>query len=607
MKIRYTPPTTTGSPTAYYLTNAKITKFATENQFESNDFNRSGRKHQFEGTAVLVGTTATTLSDIAWNLNKPRGLLEIDFTDTGSTYTKIVEGGDGGNGVEDARNGPIPSIQITEIIGGTTSAAVVSFSFTYFGCGDTRIQRFEMNVSQSIDQAGMVKMVKNGTLVVSGKYINKNTPVKFATTTTVPTVPTNDDVKDYGASPDLYRNLIVGKPLPRFVRVSQNFSMDSSLRTLTFSVEDQMVYRELSYPVMVGTASFSYERSLGSDNGLMGTKTFNCSYQGEMDTPPQDLLKVAIEASSARIDWANDFIQSVSVKEPNIYEKNVVELQVIALGSGADKIDPKVISMMFTDPHPTGASVKFSSAYPSNGDYLTTIDGLKWDPCLVPDVVQDIVDSNTDDESTKGERTITVTDSGAPIEKPDNTDPVTTPINPDTGIPDNNSIKHYEAAMDYETEDSGCDFLETVGGESEYPFQFHLPKVYITQTVKMISTTQNCPIPWEDTGEPSLLWKQKISVKSASVDASGKPIYAIVATRSARVQTSRSENSYLQSTSGSSVASFVSTATGQGMQRRVYAPASIRSPRSPYTQDLSYTTTTDDITHGDPRRTDYIR
>lgn len=608
MNLRYIPPYT-NTEVIYYLVNAKITKFTTDNIYEGNDFNRSGRKHVIEGTSVLQGTTSVNLSDIASALNRPRGLLQIDYGS--GIYSTLADGSDSQSNHQDARNGPLPSVQVSEIIGNTTSALLVSFSFTYFSCGDTRIQRFEMNVSQSIDQNGFVKMTKSGSLVVSNKQLtaDKRTPMVKETGMNV-TVPNpyayTVSAEGFGSSPDLYRNLVVGRPNTWFVRTRQDFAIDSSLKTLTFTIEDEMVFREFSYPVMSGTASFTYERGLDG-TALLGTKTFNCTFEGEKDTQPQALLAVACEASQSRIDWAKDFIQSITVREPNIYGKNCVELQVIAKGQGNDTIDPKVVGTMFTDPHGTAATTgvltvtKYTSAYPQYSKYINTTTGFKWDPCLVPEVITDIVTAPVVDptENQSPRNVFTAEDDGkgtlTPI--PDATD------DSDNGMPKEGSpIKHYDAETHYETIDTGCGYLETVGGEKQFPFQFKLPVVIATQTVKMVSMSASIPIPWEDINEPSVVISQKISVKSAAVDASGKPTFAIVATRSLQIQTANSFNTRLIGTTS------LSAVAGGSMARRVYSPLSIKTPRNPYSKDWFQNTTTDARnSNGDGEPLDYIR
>ena len=126
MRIMYTPTTSIGP---IVFDNVKITKFAVDNLYEGSDFNRSGRKHVMEGTATLTGTTSTNLDIITMNLNRPRGRLKIDYGD--GTFVTLIESSDNaGDGPADARNGPIPSVQITEIIGSTISTLLLNFSFT---------------------------------------------------------------------------------------------------------------------------------------------------------------------------------------------------------------------------------------------------------------------------------------------------------------------------------------------------------------------------------------------------------------------------------------------------------------------------------------------
>ena len=341
----------------------------------------------------------------------------------------------------------------------------------------------------------------------------------------------------------------------------------------------------------------------------MGTKTFNCSFEGEKDTQPQALLAVACEASQARIDWANDLIQSIQVREPNIYGKNCVELQIIAKGQGAGTIDPKVVGTMFTDLHGTVSGgiltvTKYTSAYPQYSEYLNTTTGFKWDACLVPAVISDIVTAPVTDETENqsARNVFTAEDDGkgtlTPI--PDETD------DSDNGMPKEGSpIKHYDAETHYETIDTGCGYLETVGGEKQFPFQFKLPVVIATQTVKMISMLATIPIPWEDIDEPSVVISQKISVKSAAVDASGKPTFAIVATRSFQIQTANSFNTRLIGTASSLTSA---AASGGSMARRVYSPTQIKTPRNPYSKDWYQNTTTDARgSNGDGEPLDYIR
>ena len=593
MRIRYTPTTAIG---AIVFDSAKITKFAVDNLYEGSDFNRSGRKHVIEGTATLTGTTSTNITTITMNLNKPRGKLEIDYGN--GTFVTLMDNCDGvGDGPFDARNGPIPSVQIAEIVGATTSTILLNFSFTYFACGDERIQRFDMSVQQSIDHAGFIRLTKTGTLCVSAAHFADELDVPVPTSafvfldddTALPNpVALRDTANQYAPSPDLYRNMVAGSPPPMYVRKSQDYTIDSSLRTLSFTVVDEQVHRSFPDPVIAGTASFSYERALG-ETSMLGNKIFNCSFEGQTNEPPQLLLDAACEASRARIDWVNDLIQSITVREPNLYGKNIVELQIIALGTGTEFVDPKVVSMIFSRNLGRHTIYDYVKAYPYNGLYVNSVTGFIYDPC-VPSIIASIISApNPDDQGT-----ITLT------EIPDDTTGGEIPTDDapqvDEGMPTVlGPIKHYEAETSYQTVNTGCGFMETVGGEHQFPFQFKLPKVLATQTVKMVSLSNEIAIPWERIYEPFVVVDQNIVVKSAALDAAGKPMYAIVATRTLQIQTANSENTYR-----------VAAGAEGGMSRRVYSPMVAVTPRNPYNKGLCVAVTTDAQSPGTPARVDYI-
>lgn len=584
MKLRYTPP----GQSAVTLTGVKLTRFNVENLYEGETFNRSGRKQTIEGTAYIEGnpftSTSGAIDTIRNNLNTPRGLLELQFDDAPSTWYVLADGSNSSNAaIRDSRNGPIPSVNVTDIHGGATAAVtLVSFTYTFFGCGGTRIQRFEMTVSQSIDEAGFITMTRSGVLAISAAgTATSSTPAVVTNPEVVPTVPQNGTVSpDPGPSPDLYRNIIAGRPADGFRRTKQDFALDSTLRNLTFTIEDQMVFRELKYPVMMGDASFTYERSL--DNPL-GSKNFNATFEGESSTHPSEILKVAVEAASTRIDFENDLIQSITVKEPSIYGRNKIELTITALGQSEEAVDPSLIRDMFADPHQSGVT-KYVGAYPSNGVLIDKVTGFVFDPCQLPDYIQTIITENPGDANNGDPIEVNVAIADATITRPDGTT-VTTPLATDPSIPNlDNSIKHLETETVYDHTDSGLDYLETCGGIVQFPFQTRLPTVIVRQTVRMVATRQNPPIPWENLREDGVVLSQQIAVKSASVDASGKPTYAIVAVRAVRIKTSTSLNTIRLSGADSS---------GSNTDRRVYAPAQLPAPRSLYASGEQYTSTGD--------------
>lgn len=561
MNLRYTPPN--GNPVT--LNNVRISSFNTENLYDGDAFNRSGRKHDISGTAIISGNPLASSSgaiDVIRNsLNAPRGKLELEFTSQSGTWYVLADGSDA-TVAPDARNGPIPNVNVSRIEG-THSAAVtfVSFTYTFWNCADTRIQQFSMSVSQTIDEAGFVTMTRSGTLRISAKAFSGSPSI--ATVSNPQQVPTVQNT-DVGNSPDLYRNLVAGKPGPYFRRISQTYTLNASLTTLEFSVEDQMVFREHKYKVMMGDASFTYERGL--DN-MLGTKNFSAQFEGEPGTDPAELLAVAVEASMARIDYKKDVIQSISVREPNIYSRNRVELTVVAKGQGTDKPDPTIIRQMFTDPHTTGVT-KYASAYASGGSHLETVDGLRWDPCIVPSIIATIIEPNPED-SGQGETDLNVAGDGgdAPIEDTAGNTP-TTPIEDDDGIDTtDNFISHLTSTQTVDVQDTGMMFLEATGGSSQWPIQFRLPRVVVTQEVRYVTISQSTPIPWPVVDDAFVVESQTVTVNHAPPDASGKPTFAVVARRQVVVQTSVGPNRLIRE---------------DVVPRIAYAPESIPQARGLY-------------------------
>lgn len=169
MNLKYTPP----GGNAVTLNNVRITSFTTENLYDGEAFNRSGRKHEISGTAIIAGNPLAggsgAIDVIRNSLNAPRGKLELEFSSQSGTWYVLADSSDA-TVAPDARNGPMPSVNVSRIEG-THSAAVtfVSFTYTFWNCADTRIQQFSMSVSQTIDEAGFVTMTRSGTLRISAK------------------------------------------------------------------------------------------------------------------------------------------------------------------------------------------------------------------------------------------------------------------------------------------------------------------------------------------------------------------------------------------------------------------------------------------------------
>lgn len=563
MKLRYTPP---GGNTVT-LDSVRLSSFMVANQYDGDAFNRSGRQESISGTAILTGNPLASGSgaiDVIRNsLNAPRGKLELEFSSQSGTWYVLADGSDS-TVAGDARNGPMPNVGVTRIEGThSTAVTFVSFSYTYFACADTRLQQFEMEVSQSIDEAGFITVTRSGTLRVSDKNTGANPNVYNQQVMRTP-LPGPVSVTDVGRSVDFYRLLVTGTPDPRFRRTRQDFTINPSLTTMTFTIEDRMVFRELKDPVMMGDASFTYEKSLNGSE-ILGIKTFSATFEGTPFTYPADLLKVAVEASMARIDYQTDLIQSINIQEPNIYSRNKIQFTVTAKGTGGLQPDPALIRQIFTDPHTSGVT-RYAYAYPKGGWYANTLN-LRWDPCIVPNVIGAVIENP---EPSDNESTLTVigAEPDGAIEDTAGDTP-TTPLEDDGGIDTtDNFISHLTSTQTVDVQDTGMMFLEATGGSSQWPIQFRLPRVVVTQEVRYVTISQSTPVPWPVVDDAFVVESQTVTVNHAPPDASGKATFAVVARRQVVVQTSVGPNRLIRE---------------DVVPRIAYAPESIPQARGLYT------------------------
>ena len=103
MKLQYTTP---GGGSTVIVENVKLTRVNTENLYVGEEFNRTGRKHVYEGTGIIASSTnplTGTISDIRQVLNTPRGTLYLSFDDAGG-YIQIASGAQANDGTSDASN-----------------------------------------------------------------------------------------------------------------------------------------------------------------------------------------------------------------------------------------------------------------------------------------------------------------------------------------------------------------------------------------------------------------------------------------------------------------------------------------------------------------------
>lgn len=565
--------------TSYVISSARITGFQTENLYEASSFNRSGIRLEMEGEGFIDSTAAaTTIDAIIKDMNTPRGSIAISWLGDGS-YTAITSSS------SDARNGPLPSVHIIEMIGLKAQTTFkVKFKFTWYGCADDPIQRFELTQRTEIDQCGFAKLHREGVLVLSAA----NTPLSTAalssnTSSTKHLFAANPfGSSNVGPCPDLYRNIVCGAPPNLYVRSRQQYGFDPTLTTLIFSTEDTMQFRDLPTPALAGDASFKYTRSL---QDMLGKKSFHGYLEGDPHTNPADLLAVLFDAAQHRINFYQktiagkktfDLIQSIQVTEPNLYTKNKVELQVEAQGTEDGTVQTSVIKSVFAKLHDNATKKKLPNAYPKEGLVMASLEHLKHQLCGSTAGVSSVI-ANIAGTDAFVDIYVTPANQLEPKKEDSPTEPNPDKTDIDSMQKDGKIVSH-QAVTARHVKSTGVHFLKTIGGK-QFPYQSHLPIVEEHQTMTMLCREVNPPIPWQDPFEPHIVKSSSHIVTNTSRDASGRFVYAIRAERVIEVQTTASQNTYI---------------TESGVPMRTYSPPTLTSPRSPYQlANNSYTTTND--------------
>lgn len=571
------------------INNARVTRFSVENEFEAGAFNRTGRKCTLEGVGLVVETgNLTKLSQFKTTLNEPRKTLTLKWDDDSTTWTMS-------SGTADARNGPLPTVNITEIHGGKTAAYVVGFTFVFYDCGTTAIQRFECIQRHTIDERGYLKISRAGALTISPQAAGQNgtpRPLTFDDIDAEERDPYVGPQTNYdaGPNPDFYRRLVAGFLPYGFQRAKQEYYVDASLRTLVFDIEDRQLEWNLPKPVFDGDASFDYERSL--DNQL-GTKTFKVAFEAAF-ADKFELLTACIDTAMTRINFtgtAPDIIQSFKISEPSIFKGNVVAFEVVATGfptnnegnNLGNNIDSDLKNALFSSPYATEADAgqAFPDAYGGNlfdvaKAAVSRTALLRYDPCAVGSGLA----------SFMGETNITVNViGGTPKEGEDKRETLPTK-KPDS---DGDDVTRESASRTLRwsskqtiTQTTGLTMLETMGGYAQFSFQMRLPKVIVVQSVEAVTTGPNAPIPWPRLEEGAIVVDMTMNVNDAPPDASGNRLYMISATRTLHVNVPLSNNTTTETLGG------VSLTGDGGTIVRAWSPAEVQGPRTPFGTAQTY-------------------
>lgn len=595
------------------LTSVRITRFATVNEFENNNRNRTAKAYVMEGVGIFKNDNppgfATNIASIRNTMTVPGKLLSITW-DVGSASPTTIQLADGYNGtaaIADVQNGPLPEITVNEIHGGNSGCFIVGFSFRWHNCNASPIQRAEVVTTHSIDEDGTLTITRSGFLSVSASNTGN------ATTTVYPI---NDNGQPqitqgatyYGgaaltaaqspANPDMYRQLVAGKP-PSMAssgfgytwrRVRQDYYVQPDQRTLVFTVVDKSVAATLPAPAVSGDASFEYERGL-DETRMFGRKTFRCELnapvtQGGITSAKQDLFAQCMEVALTRIRFQPygstppDTILSFKIEEGSLFQRCSVRLEIVATGVAiSPRFEPNGLTdawlyvYLFTNPNPVHLG-STPEAYTSGPSGWIKTPKFVFDPCTLSNTWQEITGATSG--QTVSPPPVADADTDAfPLDEdsfasPQDGERVDPLLEEDAA----KALVGYSATQSVSI-DSKLATMETMGGDHQFTFQMSLPRVYITQSVNMTTKVRGMNVPWPVIDDPYTVVEQNIDMNDGPPDAAGNRIIVMRATRTLQVTVSSSAN--LRRYTGSDPREV------SGPSRAVWMPSSMPLPRNALT------------------------
>ena len=149
----------------------------------------------------------------------------------------------------------------------------------------------------------------------------------------------SDDSTDvlHGTNPDAYRRVVMPMIPSNFRVQSMNWGIDPTGEKLVYRIILQEHARALPKPGKVGSGSFRFKKSVvgGGGGGLLGTKVFDAELEGDANCDERSLLAALLSASEARINWTppqQDWVQSIEIREVDIFSKKRIGINIIAQG-----------------------------------------------------------------------------------------------------------------------------------------------------------------------------------------------------------------------------------------------------------------------------------
>ena len=141
----------------------------------------------------------------------------------------------------------------------------------------------------------------------------------------------------HGTNPDAYRRVVMPMIPSNFRIQSMNWGIDPTGEKLVYRIVLQEHARALPKPGKVGSGSFRFKKSVmgGGGGGLLGTKVFDAELEGDANCDERALLAALLSASEARINWTppqQDWVQSIEIREIDIFSKKRIGINIIAQG-----------------------------------------------------------------------------------------------------------------------------------------------------------------------------------------------------------------------------------------------------------------------------------
>tara|TARA_Y100000593_G_scaffold77110_2_gene142668 strand:+ start:867 stop:2924 length:2058 start_codon:yes stop_codon:yes gene_type:complete len=328
----------------------KVQQYSSKPIFSEDDHTHWTTHHTFSFTALLKvdGSADGKIDDVINNckkrLSKQGRLLVIQVKDDDGNYNDIARTGvdtssdltnlTTGNDVAvntDEKSYPRVQFNINKFYGNNNAMVSVTVEWresiadtvddaetNWFVLSHQWRQRF------NIQENGLQTYTVEGTIHVK-PYLN----------TAEECLSGSNDVM-HGTNPDSYRRVVM--PLiPSGFRVkSMNWAIDPTGQKLIYSITMQEHARELPRPGKVGSGSFRFKKSItGAGSGLLGTKVFDAELEGDAKADERELLAALLQASTARIQWVGegkDLVQSIEIRESDIFSKKRIGITIIAQG-----------------------------------------------------------------------------------------------------------------------------------------------------------------------------------------------------------------------------------------------------------------------------------